>query len=120
MNSKEKALALARAATEKKGLDIRVLDLRGVSGFTDFFVIASGTSSRHARTVAESVLEAAGRLGDKPIGVEGLEASTWILVDLGDVVVHVFRHDVREFYSLERLWGEADRVELTRVAGGLG
>lgn len=116
MTSKEKALALAEAAREKKGHDIRVLDLRGATAFTDFFVIASSTSNRHAQAIAESVIEAARGMGEKPLSVEGIESARWVLVDVGDVVVHVFQHEVREFYALERLWGEADRVDVPQAA----
>ena len=118
MTSKEKALELAAEADAKKALDIRVLDLRGVASFTDFFVIASGTSDRHARTIADAVLEKAHRLEEQPLGVEGKELGRWILVDLGEVVLHIFQEEVRAYYDLERLWGEATSVELEHAAGG--
>jgi ribosome-associated protein len=116
LTSREKALAVAAAAAEKKGIDIRVLDLREMNAFTDFFVIASGTSDRHARAVADSVQLELARLGERPLGVEGEEKGRWILVDLGSVVLHVFQPEVREFYALERLWGDAETVELPRAA----
>jgi ribosome-associated protein len=116
LTSREKALAVAAAAAEKKGIDIRVLDLREMNAFTDFFVIASGTSDRHARAVADSVQAELARLGEQPLGVEGEEKGRWILVDLGSVVLHVFQPEVREFYALERLWGDAETVELPRAA----
>ena len=116
MTSKDKALLAAEAAGERKGLDVRVLDLREMGAFTDFFVIASGTSDRHARAVAESVLEALRAQGERPLGTEGERNGRWILLDLGDVVVHVFQPEVREFYDLERLWGEAETVALARRA----
>lgn len=117
MTSKERALAYAAAAADKKALDITVLDLRGAGAFTDFFVIASGSSGRHAHAVADAVLERAHRMGDRALGVEGMETERWILVDLGDVVVHVFKEDAREFYGLERLWGEAAPVDVPLAAG---
>ncbi len=116
MTPKEKALAVAAAAAEKKGTDIRVLDLREMNAFTDFFVIASGTSDRHARAVADSVVDDLSRRGERPLGVEGQEKARWILVDLGQVVLHVFQPEVRAFYALERLWGDAETVELPRAA----
>ena len=117
MTSKEKALLAAEAASDKKGRDIRVLDLREMGAFTDFFVIASGTSDRHVRAVADSVLEALRERGERPLGSEGERVGRWILLDLEDVVVHVFQPDVREFYDLERLWGEAEPVALPQAAG---
>lgn len=117
MTSKEKALALAEALRDHKGVDLRVLDLRGVASFTDFFVLGTATSDRHARTLADAVLERSAGLGERPLGVEGLETSRWILIDLGDVIVHVFLEEVREYYALERLWDEAETVELERAAG---
>ena len=119
MTSKKKALELAGAACDKKAQEVRVLDLRGVASFTDFFVIASGTSDRHAQTIADAVLERARQLEEEPLGVEGRELGRWILVDLGDVILHIFLEEARQYYDLERLWGEAETVELERAAGGL-
>ena len=116
MTSKQRATLLARALEEKKGIDIRVLDLREARSFTDFFVIASATSDRHAKTLCDAVVEAAQHMGERPFGVEGEQTARWILVDLSDLVVHVFQQDARDFYSLERLWGDA--VELPRAAAG--
>jgi ribosome-associated protein len=117
VTSKEKALALCQALLTRKGLDIRALDLAEVSAFTDFFVIATGTSNRHAKTLADAVLETARELGERPIGVEGQQLGRWILIDLADVVVHIFQQEARDFYDLERLWGEAERVEVVASAG---
>jgi ribosome-associated protein len=118
LTSKEKALELATAAHDKKALDVTVLDLAQVASFTDFFVIASGTSDRHARTIADAVLERADQLEEHPFGVEGRELGRWILVDLGDVVLHIFQREARTYYDLERLWGEATTIELERAAEG--
>jgi ribosome-associated protein len=117
LTAKEKALRVAAAAAEKKGIDVRVLDLREMNAFTDFFVIASGSSDRHARSVADSAIEALAREGERPLGVEGQETGRWLLVDFGEVVLHVFQPEVRTFYSLERLWGDAETLELGRIAG---
>jgi len=106
LTSKEKALALATAIAAKNGIDILIFDLREVSSFTDFFVIATGTSDRHVQTLADAAIEAARLLDDRPLGVEGRKGGRWVLVDLGDVVVHLFGAEAREFYGLERLWGE--------------
>ena len=117
MNSKDQAMAIARALEESKGGEICVLDVSDVSGFTDFFVIATGTSSRHVRTLAEKALEAADRVVSGHPRVEGLETARWVLVDAFDVVIHVFVEEAREYYALERLWDEAQSVELPRAVG---
>jgi ribosome-associated protein len=113
----EKARELAAALQDKKGLDVRVLDMGEMRSFTDYFVIATGTSERHARTLAEEVERCSSALGDHPVGIEGKETGRWILIDLDDVVVHVFQQDARQHYALERLWGEAEDVHLQRAAG---
>ena len=93
------------ALDELKGQNITVLDVRERSTITDYMVIASGTSDRHVRALADKVSEKAKASGVMPLGVEdGRAASGWVLVDLVDVVVHVMRPDVREFYNLEKLW----------------
>ncbi len=119
MKSKEKALALAEAANEKKGFHVRILDLRESAAFTEFFVIATGASDRHVRSLAAAVIEAARRHGEHPIGVEGEKTARWLLIDLGDVLVHLFQREARDFYGLERLWDITSALDLPRVAGGL-
>jgi ribosome-associated protein len=99
------------AAEDKKAVDLVVLDLRKAAGFTDFFVMASGTNTRQVRAIADGVIEALAQEGVKPAHVEGYDRSEWILLDYFDFVVHVFAPDTRAFYGLERLWGNADRIE---------
>jgi ribosome-associated protein len=99
------------AAEGKKAQDLVVLDLRKAAGFTDYFVICSGTSSRQIRAIADGVIEALAAIGAKPAHVEGYERSDWILIDFFDFIVHVFAPETRLFYGLERLWGNAERVE---------
>ena len=101
-----------RAAEDKKAADLVVLDLRKAAGFTDFFVMASGTNTRQVRAIADGVMEALAREGVKPAHVEGYDRSEWILLDYFDFVVHVFAPETRAFYGLERLWGNADRIEV--------
>ena len=113
----EKALEIADALTDKKALDVRILDLAGVSSFTDYFVIASGSSTRHVKTLAEETTRAVREQGEKTLGVEGDPPGRWVLVDAGDVVVHLFEPEAREFYALERLWGEAEQLELPSEPG---
>ena len=100
------------AAEDKKAVDLVVLDLRKASGFTDFFLIASGTNTRQVRAIADGVMEALADEGVKPAHVEGYDRSEWILLDYFDFIVHVFAPETRVFYSLERLWGNAERIEV--------
>ena len=101
-----------KAADGKKAVDLVVLDLRKAAGFTDFFVMASGTNTRQVRAIADGVMEALAQDGVKPAHVEGYDRSEWILLDYFDFVVHVFAPETRAFYGLERLWGNADRIEV--------
>jgi ribosome-associated protein len=108
-----KSIELAvRAAEDKKAQDITVLDLRKAHGFTDFFVICSGTNSRQIRAIADGVTDALSLAGSRPAHKEGYDRSEWVLVDYFDFVVHVFSPDTRAFYGLERLWGTAERVDI--------
>ncbi len=101
----EKLKALAIDALEdRKGVDIKVIDVRGKSNVTDIMVVCTGTSNRQVRALAESVVEKAKENGIQPLGVEGDKNNEWVLVDLGDVVVHVMQAETREFYNLEKLW----------------
>jgi ribosome-associated protein len=101
------------AAEDKKALDLVVLDLRKAAGFTDFFVICSGANVRQIRAIADGIVEALGEDGTKPAHVEGYDRSEWILIDYFDFIVHVFSRETRIFYGLERLWGNAERIEAT-------
>lgn len=87
-----------------KGKDITVLDVRGKTGITDYMVIACGTSERHVRSLAGHVAEEAKKNEAQPLGMEGEDVGEWVLVDLGDVIVHVMKPQTREFYQLEKLW----------------
>ena len=104
------------AARDKKALDLVVLDLRHLSGFTDFFVICSGQNVRQVQAVADAVEAALRKEHVRPAHVEGFARADWILLDYFDFVVHVFSSERREFYALERLWGSAERVSLREEA----
>ena len=101
------------AADGKQAVNLVALDLRKTAGFTDFFVIASGTNTRQVRAIADAVMEALAAKGVKPAYVEGYDRSAWILLDYFDFIVHVFGPETRVFYDLERLWGNADRIEVS-------
>jgi len=105
----------AHAALEKKAIDLAVLDLQGLSSIADFFLVCSARSAPQADTIAEAVRGALRAEGVRPRHNEGSAQSGWLLLDYGDVVVHVFLEETREFYALERLWGDAPLVS---VEGG--
>ena len=119
MNSEELAAAIALYADDKKAQSIVVLDLRGVVDYTDFFVICSGGSDRQVKSIHDGIH--AGVKSDHallPTRVDGLARSQWVLMDYLDVIVHVFVPEVREYYALERLWGEVPALELGAAAAG--
>ena len=113
-DSKDKifALAAAKLAAERHCSDIVVLDLRNISPATDYFVIATGTSDRQMRTVADEICEAAREQGLQRFGRAGYEQARWILLDFIDVVIHIFDAEYRDYYDLELLWGDAKRLTI--------
>ncbi len=109
--------AAVDAALDKKAHDVVVLDLRKAGGFTDYFVIATGTNTRQINAIADSIEETLKKdLGERPALAEGVERSEWILLDYFNFVVHVFSKECRAFYGLERLWGNAERHEFSDEA----
>lgn len=102
---------VVNALEDLKAVEPKVLDVRGIASFTDLMIVASGTSDRQVRALADKVIEKCREVGIRPLGVEGDKGADWILVDLGDVVVHVMRPQTRDFYNLEKLWsvGAGDR-----------
>ena len=112
LDSMEKARIAADAALDVKALDVVALDVREVSSFADVFVIATGRSDRQVRAIADSIEQAVERAGAPPLGIEGYGEGRWVLIDLDDVIVHVFQPDAREHYDIERLWGDAARLAL--------
>jgi ribosome-associated protein len=117
--SKQKPLPLATLVTtaldDLKGQAIAVLDVRHLTSVTDTMVVASGRSDRHVRALADTVVETCARAGVHALGVEGQKSGEWVLVDLGDVVVHVMLPRVREFYNLEKLWDIGERAEAAEL-----
>ena len=101
------------AALDKKATDVVVLDLRHTPAFTDFFVLCSGQNQRQVRAIADNVEEALRAIKIRPAHVEGYDRSEWVLMDFFNFIVHVFSPDTRAFYGLERLWGDAERIDVS-------
>ena len=102
-----------RCAADKKAFDIVALDLRGITSFTEIFVIASGTNQRQVQAIADDINEKLkAELGSRPVRIEGYNSADWVLLDYGDFVVHIFNGESREFYDLARLWLDARKVEI--------
>ncbi|HYV62430.1 MAG TPA: ribosome silencing factor [Bryobacteraceae bacterium] len=105
-------LEAVRAAEEKQARNIRVLDLREVTSFADYFVILSGANSRQIQAIADEVHQRLKKLGETPSSMEGYDNAEWVLMDYGDYLVHVFSDKARLYYDLERLWRDAKTVEV--------
>ena len=113
-NAVHRAIRCAQVAEDHKGKDILVLDLRGLTPIFDFFVIATGQSRRQLHTLAEEIDAAMHAEGQERLSIQGYQASRWIVQDYGDVIVHVFDPDAREYYALEELWADAPRIDWQR------
>ena len=105
--AERKARVAARAALDKKALDLVVLDVQSISNVTDYFLVCSGRSTTHLKTISDAIREELKEAGVRPLHAEGMAESGWILLDYGDVLMHVFLEDTRAYYALERLWGDA-------------
>ena len=110
LSAEEKARQAARAALDRKALDVVVLDVQGLSSVTDYFLVCSGKSTTHLQTISDAIHTDLKVAGVRPTHAEGRAASGWILLDYGDVLVHMFLEDTRAYYALERLWGDAPAV----------
>ena len=110
----ERAALCARTARDHKARDIVVLDMRGIHPLYDYFIICTGTSRRQIHTLAEEIDDALRNVGDHRTGIEGYQASKWVVQDYGDMLVHVFDPDTRAYYSLEELWADAPRIDWER------
>ena len=115
LSAKEVALAVTKALDEKKGLNIKLLKIDKVSSLADYFLICTGTSNTHVKTLCDHAEYTLEQLGEPMLGREGHRGNTWELLDYGSLVVHVFTEDAREFYSLERLWADAEQVDLKDI-----
>ncbi|MBI5043252.1 MAG: ribosome silencing factor [Nitrospirae bacterium] len=105
----------AKAASDKKAGDIIILDVRKISSIADYFIICTVTSIRQIKAVHENIDKALSAAGESLHHVEGADSSQWVLVDCYDVVIHIFNEEARNYYSLERLWGDAPRLELEKA-----
>jgi len=112
MTSEEKVQLIVRTADDRQARDMVLLDLRGLTLMTDYFFICSGTSSTQIRTIVDKIMEAMKRAGMGGIRVEGYDAAQWVLMDYGDVVVHVMSPEQRDYYDLEAFWKEASHMPL--------
>lgn len=113
------ALACAEAAADKKAEDIIILDLRGISSFTDFFIVCSASSDPQLKAIASSIRETMREKGSRALNEEGFPASQWVAIDFGEVIVHLFHSEKREFYNLESLWKDAPRIPFTAGVPGI-
>ena len=112
MDSKELTKVIYNALDDKKGENIKILDISSVSVIADYFVIASGSNTNQVQAMADSVREALGRAGHEPRQVEGYGSANWILMDYNDIIVHIFSDESRTFYDLERIWRDGKEVSL--------
>jgi ribosome-associated protein len=116
LSTLEIALLAAETADGKKSFDILVLDLRGLTSIADYFVVCSAGSTTQVDAIADGIDHALAQKGHRPSHIEGKPSSTWVLMDYGDVVVHIFDEHTRAYYSLERLWGDAPTIPLRLTA----
>ncbi|MGB9668482.1 MAG: ribosome silencing factor [Thermosulfidibacteraceae bacterium] len=110
MEVEDKIYKIVKAIGEKKGKDVAILDLRKISAFCDYFIICTMEIPLHGRAIADEIDFVLSREGVYPLGIEGYEDSEWILLDYGDIVVHIFTESARKLYDLERLWSDAEFV----------
>ena len=115
LSAKEVAYEVTKALDEKKGLDIKLLKIDKVSSLADYFLICTGTSNTHVKTLCDFAEYTLDNLGEPMLGREGHRGNAWELLDYGRVVVHVFTEEAREFYSLERLWADAEQIDLKDI-----
>jgi ribosome-associated protein len=112
LNSKDLASRLAYLTLTKKAADIKILDLRNLTSITDYFVICTGTSDTQVKAIADAVIDGSKKIGERPWHKEGFTQRSWVLLDYVDVVVHIFLQDTRNFYGIEKLWGDAPSEEV--------
>lgn len=117
VRSIDKAKRVYELATDKKARDIVILELKDLTILTDYFIICSGDSTTQVRAIVEYIEENLGKAGFKPLSIEGLSYSHWVLMDYGDIIVHVFEEETRHYYELEKLWLDAPMIEVEETKG---
>ena len=115
LSAKEVAFEVTKALDEKKGMNIKLLRIDEVSSLADYFLICTGTSNTHVRTLCDYAEYTMEQLGEKMLGREGHRGNSWELLDFGSIVVHVFTEEAREFYALERLWADGEQVDISSL-----
>ena len=115
LTPKEIAYAVTKALDEKKGMNIKLLKIDKVSSLADYFLICTGTSNTHVRTLCDYAEYTLEQLGEPMLGREGHRGNAWELLDYGSIVVHVFTQEAREFYALERLWADAEEINISDI-----
>ena len=115
LSPKEIAYAVTKALDEKKGMDIKLLKIDEVSSLADYFLICTGTSNTHVKTLCDYAEYTLEQLDEQMLGREGHRGNSWELLDYGTIVIHVFTEEARQFYALERLWGDAQQVDLSEI-----
>ena len=115
LSAKKVAYEVTKALDEKKGIDIKLLKIDKVSSLADYFLICTGTSNTHVRTLCDYAEYTLEQLGEPMLGREGHRGNAWELLDYGTIVVHVFTQEAREFYSLERLWADAEEINISDI-----
>ena len=115
LTTKEVAIIATKALDEKKGMNIKLLKIDRVSSLADYFLICTGSSNTHVRTLCDYVEYAMEQTGEQPLGREGHRGNTWELLDYGCLVIHVFTDEARKFYDLERLWADAEHVGISDI-----
>ena len=115
MTSREMAKMACECIEEKKGIDIKVIDISKISVLADYFIIAGGTNLRQITTIADNIEEKLGKAGIAPKSIEGYNTSNWILMDYRDIIVHIFNQEERLFYDLERIWADGTTIEVSEL-----
>ncbi|HBG08041.1 MAG: ribosome silencing factor [Geobacteraceae bacterium GWC2_58_44] len=113
LTAQERAIKCAAFALDKKALDVKILEIKRISSIADYLVLASGRSDRQVQAIAESV-KVEMKPFDRPIDMEGVEEGRWVVIDYGDIIVHIFQEEVRRIYNLDELWGRAPQLEIPK------
>ncbi len=119
LSTEEKTTLISQIVADRKAIDVVVLDMANASSITDYFLICSGGSERQVQAIADAIDEQVKKAGMTALGVEGYRDGHWILMDYGDVIVHIFSQETRDFYDLERLWVNAPKIDLSREVAGV-